>query len=247
MEIAKIETINVKVPFTFGQAAGGVPARTGATNNILMVKVQTDNGITGWGDAFCYNCTDAVKGAIHAMVAAWKWGAYLGEEGLAKGIRVKTSSYTRHHVNVSMVRAKASGYYINSILANQEVTADGYDEALLLDTEGFVAEGAGENLFIVKDGVLLAPPKNHLILPGITYDVVIELARANKLPLEIREISQEEVRNADEIWVTSSTKEVLAVTTLDGKAVGTGKPGPLFRRMHALYQEFKQTVMRRAA
>jgi D-alanine transaminase len=99
----------------------------------------------------------------------------------------------------------------------------------------------------VREGVLLAPPKNHLILPGITYDVVIEIARANKIPLELREVSEHEVRTADEIWVTSSTKEVLAVTTLDDKPVGAGKPGALFRRMHALYQDFKQTVMRRAA
>ena len=102
-------------------------------------------------------------------------------------------------------------------------------------------------MFIVRNGVLLAPPKNHLILPGITYDVVIEIANANKIPLELREVSEHEVRTAEEIWITSSTKEVLAVTTLDGRAVGDGKPGALFRRMHALYQDFKQTVMRRAA
>jgi D-alanine transaminase len=113
--------------------------------------------------------------------------------------------------------------------------------------DGYLTEASASNVFIVRNGVLLAPPKNHLILPGITYDVVIEIANAHKMPLELREVSEHEVRTAEEIWVTSSTKEVLAVTTLDDEPVGEGKPGPLFRRMHPLYQEFKQTVMRRAA
>jgi branched-chain amino acid aminotransferase len=113
---------------------------------------------------------------VHVSVSAWPWGAYLGEEGLAKGIRVKVSSYTRHHVNVSLVRAKASGYYINSILANQEVTAHGYDEALLLDTEGYVSEGAGENVFIVRNGTIYTPDLASC-LDGITRDSVITMAR----------------------------------------------------------------------
>ncbi|NCX23703.1 MAG: branched-chain amino acid transaminase, partial [Betaproteobacteria bacterium] len=113
--------------------------------------------------------------SIHVAVAAWPWGAYLGEDGLAKGIRVKTSSYTRHHVNSSMVRAKASGYYVNSILANAEVTANGYDEALLLDTEGYVSEGAGENVFMVRDGALYTPDLASC-LDGITRNAVITIA-----------------------------------------------------------------------
>ena len=121
---------------------------------------------------------------IHVGIAAWPWGAYLGEEGLAKGIRVKTSSFTRHHVNISMVRAKASGYYINSILANQEVTADGYDEALLLDTEGYVSEGAGENIFIVKSGKIYTPDLASC-LDGITRDSVVTIAR--ELGIEVIE------------------------------------------------------------
>lgn len=133
----------------------------------------------------------------------------------------------------------------NCLLKQMAVDAGAVEAILFRD--GYLTEASASNVFIVKNGVLLAPPKNHLILPGITYDVVIELAQANKMPLEIREISQEEVRDADEIWVTSSTKEVLAVTTLDERAVGDGKPGAVFRRMHKLYQDFKQTVMRRAA
>ena len=137
-----------------------------------------------------------------------------------------------------------------SLLGNcllKQLAVDAGAAEVVMFRDGFLTEASASNVFIVKNGVLLAPPKNHLILPGITYDVVIEIAKANKIPLELREITEQEVRTADEIWVTSSTKEVLAVTTLDERAIGDGKPGEVFRRMHALYQDFKQTVMRRAA
>jgi D-alanine transaminase len=137
-----------------------------------------------------------------------------------------------------------------SLLGNcllKQMAVDAGAAEVVMFRDGYLTEASASNVFIVKNGVLLAPPKNHLILPGITYDVVIEIANANKVPLELREVSEHEVRTAEEIWVTSSTKEVLAVTTLDGEPVGEGKPGALFRRMHALYQDFKQTVMRRAA
>ncbi len=137
-----------------------------------------------------------------------------------------------------------------SLLGNcllKQMAVDAGAAEVVMFRDGYLTEASASNVFIVRDGVLLAPPKNHLILPGITYDVVIEIATANNIPLELREVSEHEVRTASEIWVTSSTKEVLAVTTLDDKPVGTGKPGALFRRMHALYQDFKQTVMRRAA
>ncbi len=134
---------------------------------------------------------------------------------------------------------------LGNCLARQMAVDAGAVETILF-REGFLTEASASNVFIVKDGTLLAPPKNHLVLPGITYDVVIELARANRIPHEFREITEQEVRAAEEIWITSSTKEVLAVTTLDEHAVGGGQPGPVFRRMHALYQEFKRTVMRSA-
>jgi len=137
-----------------------------------------------------------------------------------------------------------------SLLGNcllKQMAVDAGATEVVMFRDGYLTEASASNVFIVRNGVLLAPPKNHLILPGITYDVVIEIANASGIALELREVSEHEVRTADEIWVTSSTKEVLAVTTLDDKPVGTGKPGALFRRMHALYQEFKQTVMRRAA
>jgi D-alanine transaminase len=137
-----------------------------------------------------------------------------------------------------------------SLLGNcllRQAAADAGALEVVMFRDGFLTEGSSSNVFVVKNGVILATPKNNLVLPGITYDVVIELAKAHGLPLEVRPISEAEVRGADEIWVTSSTKEVLAVTTLDEKAVGGGKPGTVFRRMHEAYQDFKRDVMRRAA
>lgn len=137
-----------------------------------------------------------------------------------------------------------------SLLGNcllKQLAVDAGAAEVVMFRDGYLTEASASNVFAVRDGVLLAPPKDHLILPGITYDVVLEIAAANKIPLEVREVSEQEVKTAQEIWLTSSTKEVLAVTMLDGRAVGAGRPGALFRRAHALYQEFKQTVMRRAA
>jgi D-alanine transaminase len=137
-----------------------------------------------------------------------------------------------------------------SLLGNcllRQVAADAGATEVVMFRDGFLTEGSSSNVFAVKNGTILAPPKNTLVLPGITYDVVLELAQANGLPHEVRPVSEAEVRAADELWVTSSTKEVLAVTTLDGKPVGSGKPGPVFKRMHQLYQDFKRTVMRQAA
>ena len=137
-----------------------------------------------------------------------------------------------------------------SLLANcllRQVAADSGAAEVVMFRDGFLTEGSSSNVFVVRNGTILAPPKDHRVLPGITYDVVLELANNNRLACEVRPVSEEEVRGADELWVTSSTKEVLAVTTLDGKAVGTGKPGPVFRRIHQLYQEFKRTIMRQAA
>jgi D-alanine transaminase len=140
---------------------------------------------------------------------------------------------------------KSTSLLGNCLLKQMAVDAGAAEVVMFRD--GYLTEASASNVFIVRNGVLLAPPKNHLILPGITYDVVIEIANANRIPLELREVSEHEVRTAEEIWVTSSTKEVLAVTKLDDEPVGEGKPGALFRRMHGLYQDFKQTVMRRAA
>ena len=173
---------------------------------------------------------------IHVSIAAWPWGAYLGEEGLAKGIRVKTSSFTRHHVNVSMVRAKASGYYINSILANQEVTAEGYDEALLLDTEGYVSEGAGENVFIVKAGKIYTPDLASC-LDGITRDSVLTMARDLGIDVIEKRITRDEIYCADEAFFTGTAAEVTPIRELDNRQIGTGSRGPVTEQLQSLFFE----------
>ena len=171
---------------------------------------------------------------VHAAIAAWPWGAYLGEDGITKGIRVKVSSYTRHHVNVSMVRAKASGYYVNSILANAEVTANGYDEALLLDTEGYVSEGAGENVFIVKGGVIYTPDVASC-LDGITRDAAITMAR--DLGIEVREkrITRDEMYCADEAFFTGTAAEITPIREVDDRAIGEGRRGPVTERLQTAF------------
>jgi branched-chain amino acid aminotransferase len=171
---------------------------------------------------------------VHVSVSAWPWGAYLGEEGLAKGIRVKVSSYTRHHVNVSLVRAKASGYYINSILANQEVTAHGYDEALLLDTEGYVSEGAGENVFIVRNGTIYTPDLASC-LDGITRDSVITMARDLGYAVVEKRITRDEMYCADEAFFTGTAAEVTPIRELDDRTIGTGSRGPVTARLQAMF------------
>jgi hypothetical protein len=158
----------------------------------------------------------------------------LGEEGLAKGIRVKTSSFTRHHVNVSMVRAKASGYYINSILANQEVTAEGYDEALLLDTEGYVSEGAGENVFIVKAGKIYTPDLASC-LDGITRDSVLTMARDLGIEITEKRITRDEIYCADEAFFTGTAAEVTPIRELDNRTIGTGSRGPVTEKLQSLF------------
>ncbi|MGO4810581.1 branched-chain amino acid transaminase [Cupriavidus sp. 2MCAB6] len=167
---------------------------------------------------------------IHVAIAAWPWGAYLGEEGMERGIRVKTSSFTRHHVNVSLVRAKASGYYINSILANQEATSLGYDEALLLDTEGYVSEGSGENVFVVRNGVIYTPDLASC-LDGITRDAILTIA--HDLGIEVREkrITRDEVYCSDEAFFTGTAAEVTPIRELDDRVIGEGRRGPVTKRI----------------
>jgi len=171
---------------------------------------------------------------VHLAIAAWEWGAYLGEEGLTKGIRVKTSSYSRHHVNVSLVRAKASGYYINSILANNEVTTHGYDEALLLDTDGYVSEGAGENVFIVRNGTLYTPDLASC-LDGITRDAVLTMARDLGIPVIEKRITRDEMYCADEAFFTGTAAEITPIRELDDRIIGEGSRGPVTARLQALF------------
>ena len=171
---------------------------------------------------------------VHIAIAAWPWGAYLGEEGLARGIRVKTSSYSRHHVNVSLVRAKASGYYINSILANNEVTAHGYDEALLLDVDGYVSEGAGENVFIVRNGTIYTPDLASC-LDGITRDSVITMARDLGYAVVEKRITRDEMYCADEAFFSGTAAEITPIRELDDRTIGEGSRGPVTGRLQALF------------
>jgi branched-chain amino acid aminotransferase len=175
------------------------------------------------------------KGAkVHIAIAAWPWGAYLGEDGLKKGIRVKTSSYARHHVNVTMPRAKVASTYANSILANNEALDHGYDEALLLDTEGYVAEGAGENLFIVRDGKI-ATPELTSALDGITWRSVQMLCADHGIPVEARKITRDDVYIADEAFFTGTAAEVTPIRELDGRIIGEGTRGPITEKLQSAF------------
>ncbi len=172
--------------------------------------------------------------SVHVSIAAWPWGTYLGDDGLSNGIRVKTSSFSRHHVNSSMVRAKACGYYINSILAHQEVNKNGYDEALMLDTDGYVSEGAGENLFIVKKDSLYTTDLTTC-LDGITRDTVFELS--NELDIEIKEkkLTRDEIYCADEAFFTGTAAEITPIRELDNRVIGNGKKGKLTEKLQDLF------------
>jgi branched-chain amino acid aminotransferase len=172
---------------------------------------------------------------IHLMVAAWTWGAYLGEEGLKRGIRVKTSSYTRHHVNVSMTQAKAVRNYTNSILANMEATDDGYDEALLLDVAGFVSEGAGENLFIINKGVVYTPDLSAGALNGITRNTIFAICADLGLKIVEKRITRDEVYICDEAFFTGTAAEVTPIRELDRLEIGQGSRGPITEKIQAAF------------
>lgn len=169
---------------------------------------------------------------IHVSIAAWPWGAYLGDDGLNNGIKVRVSSYTRHHVNSAMTRAKVTGYYMNSVLAKREAIACGCDEALLLDAEGYVAEGSGENVFIVKNGVLMTPPLTS-VLDGITRDTILLLAGDAGVPTKEHRFTRDEVYTADEAFFTGTAAEVTPIRELDGRLIGP--PGPITKKLQGLF------------
>ncbi len=171
---------------------------------------------------------------VHVSIAAWPWGAYLGNDAIEKGIRVKTSSYMRHHVNVSMTRAKYSGTYANSILANLEATEHGYDEGLLLDVDGFVAEGSGENLFMVKDGKIYEPELNSALI-GITRDAIITLAQDMGYTVGTKRITRDDLYIADEAFFTGTAAEVTPIRELDGRSIGSGQRGPITAQLQTAF------------
>lgn len=175
------------------------------------------------------------ENTFHVMVAAWPWGAYLGDEGMQKGIRVKTSSYTRHHVNITMTQAKAVSNYTNSILANAEATDDGYDEALLLDASGFVSEGAGENIFVVKNGVIYTPDLSAGALNGITRNTVFHIAKDLGLEVVQKRITRDEIYICDEAFFTGTAAEVTPIRELDRISIGPGQRGPITEQIQSAF------------
>jgi len=171
---------------------------------------------------------------VHIMIAAWEWGAYLGVDGLEKGIRIRTSSFTRHHVNITMCKAKSNGNYMNSMLALQEALRDGYDEALLLDVDGYVTEGSGENFFLVRKGILYTPDLTSA-LEGITRETIFHLAQDNGLEIREKRITRDEVYIADEAFFTGSAAEVTPIRELDGRVIGEGQRGPITEMLQSQY------------
>jgi branched-chain amino acid aminotransferase len=171
---------------------------------------------------------------IKVSIAAWPWGAYLGDEGLEKGIRVKVSSFARHHIGSTMTMAKVCGYYVNSQIAKKEAITGGFDEALLLDTEGYVSEGSGENVFIVRNNVIITPPL-HSILEGITRDSIIQIAKDLKIPLKEKRFTRDEVYISDEAFFTGTAAEITPIRELDGRKIGIGKRGKITEKLQKIY------------
>ena len=171
---------------------------------------------------------------VQVIVAAWPWGAYLGEEGMQRGIRVQISSFTRHHPNITMIKAKANGNYMNSIMANTEATRNGYDEAIMLDANGFVAEGSGENVFIINDGKLYTPALDAA-LDGITRRTVMAIAADMQLTVTEKRITRDEVYCADEVFFTGTAAEVTPIREVDGRTIGCGARGPLTTEIQQRY------------
>lgn len=220
--------IGMKVPFDEDQL-----------NQAQIEVVKSNDMAFGYIRPMCFYGSEGMglradNLKVHCIVAAWEWGAYMGKENLENGIRVKTSSFTRHHVNATMCKAKVNGHYVNSMLALQEATQDGYDEALLLDPQGFVAEGSGENVFIVRDNVLYTPELSSA-LDGITRKTIISLAQEKGIPVVEKQISRDEVYIADEAFFTGTAAEVTPIRELDNRAVGEGTRGPVTRELQEKY------------
>jgi len=199
--------------------------RNGQTSAYLRPLVFVGDGVMG---------LHPQNNPIRTTIISWVWGAYLGDEGLAKGIRAKISSFSRHHVNVMMTKAKTTANYVNSILAKREATHLGYDEALLLDTDGYVAEASGENIFIVSDGVLRTPPITA-VLSGITRASILTLAQDLGIPVREDVFSRDELYLADEAFLTGTAAEVTPIREVDARSIGPGKPGPITQKLQTAF------------
>jgi branched-chain amino acid aminotransferase len=216
-----------------------IPFDQAEVNDAVASVLRENKLASAYIRPFCFYGSEGMglhaKGLkVHVAVAAWAWGAYLGDEGLKRGIRVKTSSFSRHHVNSLMCKAKVTGHYVNSMLALHEAAAAGCDEALLLDTDGYVAEGSGENIFIVRDGKLLTPELNSA-LEGITRDTIITLAGELGIAVREKRLTRDEVYVADEAFFTGTAAEVTPIRELDGRRIGAGGRGPVTEMLQNLY------------
>lgn len=217
----------------------GIPFDKETINEAQRIAVRDNNLESAYIRPMCFYGSEGMgiradNLNVHVMVAAWSWGAYLGEENMTKGIRIKTSSFTRHHVNITMCKAKANGNYMNSMMALQEAVSCGYDEALLLDAQGFVCEGSGENFFMVRDGVLYTPELTSA-LEGITRDTVMTLARDIGLKVVEKRITRDEVYIADEAFFTGTAAEVTPIRELDNRPIGNGGRGPITEQLQSMY------------
>jgi branched-chain amino acid aminotransferase len=208
------------------RVCGEVLRANGMTEGYLRPMVFVGEGAMG---------IYAPNNPVRTAVIAWKWGAYLGEEALKNGIRTKISSFARHHINVSLAKAKMTGQYTNSVLAKREAKFAGYDEAIMLDASGYVSEGSGENLFIVKNGVLMTPDLSSSILEGITRDTVLTLAREEKIPVQETRITRDQLWLADEAFFTGTAAELTPIREVDNRAIGEGTVGPITKRLQARF------------
>jgi len=223
--------LNMKIPFSKEEInQAHLDAITNNNLDSAYVRSMCFYGSEGMGLR-----ADNLK--VHVMIAAWEWGAYLGAESMEKGIRIRTSSYTRNHVNSTMCKAKANGNYINSILALQEALSAGYDEALLLDHEGYVAEGSGENLFVVRNGVLYTPETTSA-LEGITRETILTIAEEQGLKVVEKRMTRDEVYVADEAFFTGSAAEVTPIREYDDRQIGSGSRGPITEKIQSLYFDY---------
>jgi branched-chain amino acid aminotransferase len=216
-----------------------IPYDKNAINEATRAAVRENKLESAYIRPMCFYGSEAMglraEGLkVHVIVAAWSWGAYLGEDGQKNGIKVRTSSFNRHHVNITMCRAKANGNYMNSMMALREAQSAGCDEALLLDVEGFVSEGSGENIFIVRDGVMYTPDLTSA-LDGITRATVMQLASELGIKVVEKRITRDEVYIADEAFFTGTAAEVTPIRELDGRAIGKGTRGPVTEKLQTLY------------
>ncbi|OIO64790.1 branched chain amino acid aminotransferase [Candidatus Woesearchaeota archaeon CG1_02_57_44] len=222
--------LGIKVPFSkemITQACRDIITKNKLPSAYIRPIIYLGYGQMGLNPVGC---------TVNVAIAAWEWGTYLGEDGVANGIRVKTSSFTRHHVNINMTRAKVCGAYVNSVLAKHEAVSNGYDEAMVLDVDGYVAEGSGENIFIVRDGILTTPVFTSF-LPGITRQSVMVLAKEHGIPTAEARLTRDDVYLADEMFLTGTAAELTPVREVDGRTIGTGKPGPVTKQLQAAFSK----------